>query len=337
MNAHTVMMSYWPARTLQAAVRLGIFDQLARGPQSGAQVAAALGLHPGATDRLLQALAEMGWVQRSGGHYANTREGTLTLVKGSPFYVGGAAHHHTEQLWPLWEHLETAVREGRSVVPEAFGGSGGNPFDRFEQSPPEVIKFLAGMEAGALGFSETLLSAYDFSHHRHLVDFGGGTGAISGPVAQRYPHLKVTVLELPPVARVLPPILQRYGVGGRLTAHAGDFFRPETFPPGFDGALLGRVLHNWSDEKAVQILRNIRGALAPGGMVLIMEGLRDCQDHQGRTFAALSDLTMLVMTGGGRERTGTEYEQILSLAGLRPVAIKRMGGPLALIAGQKGA
>ncbi|MFZ5827838.1 MAG: methyltransferase [Bacillota bacterium] len=334
MNAHSTMMAYWPARTLQAAVRLGIFDQLARGPQSGAQVAAALGLNPAATERLLQALTSLGWVDQSGMGYANSKSAALTLVSGSPFYVGGAAHHHTEQLWPLWSHLETAVREGRSVMREAFG-AGNNPFDRFETSPQEVIKFLAGMHGGAVGLSDALLSAYNFSGHRHLVDVGGATGAVSGPVAQRYPHLRVTVMELPAVARVLPPILQQYGLGDRIAAHAGDFFRPESFPPGFDAALLGRVLHNWSDEKALQILRNIQGALTPGGTVLILESLKDCPDPAGRAFTALSDLTMLVMTGGGRERTGPEYERLLAAAGLRPVATLRGDGPVAVVVGQK--
>lgn len=334
MNANQVFLSYWPARTLQAAVRLGIFDQLARGPQSAERVAAGLRLHPGATERLLRALAALGWLEQHGPSYANTPMGSLTLVSGSPWYVGGSAHHHAEQLGPLWEHLETAVREGRSVAPEAFGRE--NPFDLFEQSPEQVLRFLAGMQSGAIGYGEGLAGGYDFTRHRHLVDFGGGAGALSGPVAQRWPHLRVTILELPPVVRVLPPILGRYGVGGRLTAQAGDFFRPETFPTGFDVGLLGRVLHNWSDEQALQILRNIAGALPPGGAILVLEHLSDSPDPGGRAFAALSDLNMLVMTGGGRERSGAEYEQLLSRAGFGPVATRRFDGTLALVIGQKG-
>ncbi|MFZ5816886.1 MAG: methyltransferase [Bacillota bacterium] len=334
MNANSIFLAYWPARTLQAAVRLGVFDQLARGPQTAEQVAAALKLHPGATARLLQALVGLGWLQQSGPHYANTPEGAVSLVSGSPWYVGGSAHHHSEQLWPLWGHLETAVREGRSVVPEAFGHQ--NPFDLLQRSPQQLLAFLAGMKGGAVGYGETLASMYDLSRHRHLVDFGGGSGAISGPLVQRYPHLRVTILELPPVARLLPLLLPSYGVGGRLTAHAGDLFRPETYPASFDAALLGRVLHNWGDDRALEILRNIAGALPPGGTVLVLEHLMDAPDPGGRAFAALSNLNMLVMTGEGRERTGAEYEQLLRQAGLTPLGTLRTQGPLALVVGQKG-
>jgi hypothetical protein len=329
VNANMLFLLYWPARTMQAAVRLGIFEQLAGGPQTAAQVAAARGLHPGATERLMGTLAAMGWLYQSGPSYANTEQATLTLVPGSPIYVGGSAHHHAEQLWPLWEHLETAVREGRSVVPEAFGEQ--SPFDLFHQSPERVLEFLGGMDGGAIGFGEAVASAYDFSHHRHLVDFGGGSGAVSGPIAVRYPHLHVTLLELPPVAAVLGPILQRYGAGGRLRAHAGDFFRPETYPGAFDAALLGRVLHNWSDEKAAEILANIRGALPLGGTVLVLEHLSDTEDPAARTFVALSDLNMLVMTGGGRERSAADFDRLFRAAGLTPIGLQRMAGSLALL------
>lgn len=331
MNANNIFWLYWPARTLQAAVRLGIFDQLARGWQTAGQVAAARGLNPTATERLMRTLAAMGWLQQTGDAYANSPQSALSLVTGSPTYIGGGAHHHAEQLLPLWNHLETAVREGRSVVPEAFGQQ--DPFDLFHQSPERVLQFLAGMHGGAIGFGDVLAASWDFSRHRHLVDFGGGTGALSGPVALRNPHLQVTVLELAPVAAVLPPILQGYGIGERMTARAGDFFKPETFPPGYDAALLGRVLHNWSDEKALQILRNIAATIAPGGVVLVMEHLTDSPVPEGRAFVALSDLNMLVMTGSGRERSALEYEQLFRSAGLAPLAIRRIGGSLALLAG----
>lgn len=333
MNPHTTFTLYWPARTLLAAVRLGIFEQLAMGPQRAEAVASGRGLHSGATERLLRALATMGWVEEQDGVYRNALVSERALVSRSPLYVGGIADHHAEQLWPLWEHLETAVREGRAVVREAFGGE--NPFDLFHQSPEGVLKFLAGMQAGAAGYGEALASAWDFRRHRHLVDFGGGSGAISGPIAQRYPHLQATILELPPVAAFLPRILGRYGCQDRLRAWAGDFFRPDTYPEAFDAALLGRVLHNWGDGEALQILQNIRSRLAPGGVVLAMESLLGGRDPASQTFAALSDLNMLVMTGGGRERTGAEYQQLFTQAGFQPTGLLPIGGPLAVIWGQK--
>lgn len=327
-------MLYWPARALLAAVRLGIFDRLAMGPQTAAQVAQGLGLHPEATQRLLQALLAMGYLQGEGEFYRNHPVAAIGLVQGSPMYIGGIAHHHAEQLWPLWEHIETAIREGRPVLKEAFGG-GTNPFDILQQSPSQLMKFLAGMHAGAFGLGDALCQGYDLREHRHIIDVGGGSGAVAIPVAQRNPHLVVTVFDLPPVCRVLSQVLPSAGCGHRLRAHGGDFFRLETYPPGADGALIARVLHNWGDGKALEILQNVWAALQPGGTVLVLENLRDTPDPASRAFVELSNLTMLAMTDGGRERTGAEYERLLSAAGFASPRTLRLAGPLSLVVGRK--
>ena len=334
MNPHSIFLMYWLSQTLLSGVRLGLFDQLDRGPQTSAQVAQALRLDPAAAERLLRALAAMGFLQQQAQRYSLTPVSQSTLVSTSPTFSGGIADHHAEQLWPLWTHLPTAVREGRPVLKEAFGGDR-NPFDLLTASPAMMVKFLRGMHAGALGSGEALAQAHDFTRHRNVLDIGGGSGAIAGPLLRRYPHLRVTVLDLPQVCAVVPQMTQHYGVADRLGVHPGDFFRPESFPRGYDAAVLSRVLHDWSDEKAMAILRATHAALPPGGTVLVMETLLDAGDQWGRLFAALQDLCMLVLTDGGRERTAAEYGALLALAGFAPAGVAQAGGAMAVVKGVK--
>jgi SAM-dependent methyltransferase len=334
VSLHAIFMSYWPARALMAGVELGIFDQLARAPQTAEQVAVSLRLNPDATRRLLQAFAAMGLLEQQGGAYRNGAMVSAELVKGSPRYIGGIAQHHAENLWPLWSHLPTAIREGRPVLREAFGGES-DPFAMLAQNTEGLATFLAGMEAGAKGFGETLSAAHDFSRHRHVIDVGGGTGVVAGPVAQRNPHLRVTLFDMPQACALTGPLLFRFKCGSRLSAHGGDFFRAETFPAGADAAILARVLHDWGDADARTILANIYRVLQPGGTVLVMESLMDAPDPATRAFTALSDLMMLVLTNGGRERTGAEYEALLAGVGFRSVTTHRLSGALAVIKGHK--
>ncbi len=334
MNVHALFNLYWISQTLIAAVRLGIFDQLAKGAQTPAQVAQALGLHPDATARLLRALCRLGLIQQRGLTYTNAPLAAASLVSSSPQYVGAIAHQHAEQLMPLWQHLDTAVREGRPVLREAFGGDQ-NPYDVLTATPEALGKLMAGMHAGAKGLGEGLLLAHDFARHQHVLDVGGGTGVVTAPLAQRHPHLRVTILDLPQVCAAVGPVLRAYGCGDRIRCHGGDFFRPETFPVGCDAAVICRVLHNWSDQKALAILRGVRAAMAPGGVVLVQEYMLDPPDPSGGTFAFLSDLLMLAMTDGGRERTAPEYEALLKRAGFRPLGTVRLPGALAVVKGLK--
>ena len=66
----------------------------------------------------------------------------------------------------------------------------------------------------------------------------------------------------------------------------GDFF--ESVPPG--GLLLLKfILHDWSDNQCLPILRNCRASLAPGGRIAVMELIVRKQNP----FAALNDLNTL--------------------------------------------
>ena len=102
---------------------------------------------------------------------------------------------------------------------------------------------------------------------------------------------------------------------------AGDFF--ESVPAG-DGYVLSHVLHNWDDERCSTILRAIRPAMRTRGTLLIVEKVMP--DVVGSSTStqrvAMADLHMLVITGG-RERTRSEYDRLLSDAGFLVAGVTR--------------
>ena len=103
---------------------------------------------------------------------------------------------------------------------------------------------------------------------------------------------------------------QQSGLGGRCAFHAGDFF--EHLPSGHDAYVLAHVLHDWSDDDAVAILRKCREAVPAEGRLLIVEAVLPDGNmpHHGK----LMDLLMLTVTGGV-ERTRDEFARILAQSG----------------------
>ena len=73
------------------------------------------------------------------------------------------------------------------------------------------------------------------------------------------------------------------------------------------------IIHDWDDESAVKILDNCRKAMNPGGKILIVETV--IPDGNEPNFGKWLDLMMLVV--GGKERTESEYREILAQAGLK--------------------
>jgi acetylserotonin N-methyltransferase len=110
----------------------------------------------------------------------------------------------------------------------------------------------------------------------------------------------------------------------RVELIPGDFFEDPL--PEADLFAVGRILHDWSEDKIRRLLRKIHDRLPAGGALLIAEKLLD-EDKSGPVAAQMQSLNMLVCTEG-RERTLSEYDALLRDAGFTNVEGKRTGTPL---------
>jgi acetylserotonin N-methyltransferase len=105
---------------------------------------------------------------------------------------------------------------------------------------------------------------------------------------------------------------------------AGDFFVDPL--PDSDVYALGRILHDWSEEKIVTLLGRIFQHLPPKGAVLIAEKLLE-EDKRSPQWAQMQNLNMLTCTEG-KERTLPEYERLLKRVGFAEVSGCRTASPL---------
>jgi acetylserotonin N-methyltransferase len=290
------------SKTMFAAVKLGVFE--------GAREEDTKEL-----PRLLDACVSLGLLEKRDGEYVNTPEADRYLRSGSPDALTGYIHYSNEALYPMWAHLEDAVREGTPRWKQTFGTAGGifSGFFRTEESKRE---FLKGMHGFGRISSPAVAAAFDLDRFRRMIDLGGASGHLAEAVRERYPQMRVQVFDLPEVARIYPGTI------------AGDFFTDPL--PEADLYSLGRILHDWSDEKIHRLLAKIQAALPAGGGLLIAEKLLRPDD----VSAHMQSLNMLIGTEG-RERSAAEYEALLRAAGFSKVESCVTGAYLDAVLGIK--
>ena len=92
------------------------------------------------------------------------------------------------------------------------------------------------------------------------------------------------------------------------------------------------MIHDWNDEQAAQILKNVRAALPPHGRVLIVEGVYPERIEANLVCrgAASNDVNMLVVAGG-RQRSAAEFRDLFAAAGLRLSRIVPTAAPAATV------
>ena len=105
-------LAFWTSKTLLSAIEMGLFTELARGPERFDALRSRLGLHPRSALDFLDALVALGFLSRAGDLYANTPETDLFLDRGKPSYVGGILEMANDRLYPFWGHLTEALRTG---------------------------------------------------------------------------------------------------------------------------------------------------------------------------------------------------------------------------------
>jgi acetylserotonin N-methyltransferase len=319
------------SKTMFTAVRLGVFDCLEQHSHSATQLAAKLNLNSKALERLLRGCTALGLLRREGEQYANTATASRYLVTASPHTFSGYITYSDQSLYPLWGHLDDAIREGTHRWTQAFG-SRDTLFDYYYRDETATRNFVRAMNGFGQISSPRIVDAFDLSRFAHIVDLGGATGHLAIAACEAYPHLRATVVDLQRVERFAREYIAASSAAARVEFVVADFFT-DPLPAG-DLYALGRILHDWDDRKVHALLKRIAASLPSGGGILIAEALVN-DDHSGPVYAIMQDLNMLVCTDG-RERTATEYKTLLETAGFSSVEPARTGALIDVVLALKG-
>jgi hypothetical protein len=208
--------------------------------------------------------------------------------------------------WKAWGVLDAALA-GSDPNQAAWG------VDRFQylrEHPAEARIFDAFMANFPDRRHQTLAVSYDFSEAKMIVDIGGGNAEALRRILERFPRPRGLVFDRDDVVAAIPPDAR---LGGRIEVQGGNFF--EHAPEGGDIYLVIRVLHNWTDDDCIRILRTCRAAMTPDARLLIVEQILEPDPSLGRPSGYLVDTHMMAMFGAARERTESEFRELLQSSG----------------------
>jgi acetylserotonin N-methyltransferase len=318
-----LIQAFRRSKTMFAAVALGVFDLLHARALPAAEVAATLNTHPEATARLLEACAGLGLLAKNGDAFANlpVAEDYLRLQSGRT--LAGYILYSNDALYPMWGKLEDAVREGTNRWQHVFA-TGDAIFSGFYRTPEARRTFLRGMHGMGLLSSPEVVRVFNLNRFKTIADLGGATGHLAIAACERYGAMRGIVFDLPEVIHEAREHIAASRADDRIEAIPGDFFK-DPLPPA-DLYALGRIVHDWSEEKIHRLLTRIYEALPAGGALLLAEALLD-DDKCGPVQAQMQSLNMLICTEG-RERSLPEYRALLESAGFTQVQGRRTGAPL---------
>lgn len=321
-----LLTGYWLTQAVYVAAKLGIADLLTSGPRSAADLALATRVHAPSLYRLLRALASVGvFVEQDGQRFALTP--LAECLRDAPGSQRSLALMVGEEQYRAWGELLHCVTTGQTAFDKQYGMP---LFDFLAQHPDKAKVFDEAMVGVHGRETAAMLDAYDFSDLGLLVDIGGGNGSLLTGVLQRHPKLRGILYDLPGVAERAKANIAAAGLSERCQVVGGSFF--ESVPSGADAYLLRHIIHDWDEQKCLQILGCVHRAIGPQGKLLLVEGV--VPPGNGPSFTKLLDLAMLVVPGG-KERTAGEYEALFATGGFSLTRIVPTKAEVSVIEGRK--
>lgn len=293
---------YCVSSCLHTVAALGVADHLDDVPKTAAELASAVGADAGALHRVLRLLAAHGVFESRESAFGHSAASRMLRTDHPQSMRCYAQMFGLPPFWDAAGQLEHAVRTGRKVGDQVTEGG---LWAYLATHPEANAIFNATMSSKANANIAGIIAAYDFSGLPMIGDIGGGRG-----------HLLKAVLAAAPGARGmlfdLPHVIDDAGLTAseRLELRSGDFFKDDL--PSCDAYVLMEVLHDWSDDESIVLLRAIRKAAVRGARLLVIEEMLSAGSEPD--WAKVLDITMLVLIGG-QQRTPEEYAGLFAQAG----------------------
>ncbi len=280
---------YWFSEVLYTAVELEIFSLIEPGGRSSEEISISLGIEPRGAERFLQALCAVGLLINDGGRFYNTKVSSEFLVIGKEDYQGDSILWR-KQLFSNWRDLADCLKTGGRVKYDFAGEAPVNMANR-------IKKYISAMDSVARTKVREMTPFFEGIHLRgKILDVGAGSGAISAGFLEIYPEMTATLMDLREVLDCTREKINQQ-ISERLTFCPANIL--ETWPvdtADFELIILSNIIHAYSEEEVLYILKKASDFLKPGGFILIHDFYLEHYPEK----AALFDLNMFVNTYNGK-------------------------------------
>jgi hypothetical protein len=259
--------------------------------------------------RVMRAMASQGiFKEEESGLFSNTvlSETLRGDVQGSmkAMAIAQLGDHYN-----AWGNLLYSIKTGNIAFDKVEGMS---VWQYYETHPEEGLNFMKAMSGSTIGDIKNVLPAYDFTDFTTITDVGGGNGTFLMAILNTAPSAKGLVFDEEYVIDETLHSIEKNSLSHRCTVLGGSFF--DFIPEKADAYVMKHVLHDWNDEKSIEILRNCEKAMKSNSKLLVIESVIPIGNapHPGKFM----DINMMAMTGG-KERTESEFSLLFESAGLR--------------------
>jgi ubiquinone/menaquinone biosynthesis C-methylase UbiE len=301
----TMFNAYQQTMALKGAIELEVFTHINDGATTAPEIAKRCNASEKGVRVLCDFLTVNGLLSKTNGAYGLTPTSGAFLSKRSPAYMGTAARFLThESLMSNFKDVAGIVRKGGTIQDQGFMGPEADIWVDFARAMGPMVGMSSQMVAPMVATPGKPMK---------VLDIAAGHGLFGIAVAKHNPAAQVVGVDWKNVLQVAVENANKMGVGDRYQTIPGSAFEVD-FGNGYDVVLLPNFLHHFDMATDVTLLKKVRAALKPGGLVATLEFVPN-EDRVSPPVPASFSMMMLGGTAGGDAYTFRELDQIFRQAG----------------------
>ncbi len=343
-------------RLLETAVwtfaELGVADLFSDDdtPQTADELAQKQGWNSEYLYRLLRAVADVDIVREIKTNESVQPEKTNQFQLTDDGHLLLSSHPNKIRALICWElnpliktasfHLPLLIREGASKgsgVAQVIGNI--PPFEFFgkEENHHLAQNFNDAMTSLSTYSGQPITNAVDFGRFNTITDIGGGLGSLLSQILEKYPTIKHGIcFDLHSViqhSETKNEFAKQNISKDRYEYRSGDMFDATTIPQ-TDAYIMKNIIHDWPDDRAIDILKSIRTATNGKQITIFLADWIILSDNEEDQFihrcTHAFDLHMMI-TLNAKERTQKQYEYLFVESGFRFKHLYRTETPYSII------
>ena len=313
---------FWQSRALYVITRLGVADVIGDTEKNTQAIAEELQLNEDHLYRLLRMLQAMSIFEEVSPRVFKNSKTSAFLRQDNPQNVRAMIlmHNSPEMTRPWMEALEESMHDGEVPFAKVHGA---DLFEYMDQNKDFDLLFSSAMDTVENLTGNIYLEDFNWGEFDRIIDVGGSKGSKSIAILKSFPRLNAVVFDRPQVieaARENNDKQVPVELLDRIEFEAGDMF--ENIPTAIsnnDLYMFFAIFHGLSDEESRIVLANLKTAIGEKKpYILIADSI--AEEMQLNPTLASFDMQMLIGTRG-RERTLSEWEQLLTSADFRIIEV----------------
>ncbi|MBD3322658.1 MAG: methyltransferase domain-containing protein [Chitinivibrionales bacterium] len=288
------------ARALRNTGILEYLNNMRREGSRGNEIAEACGVSPYGTTVLLESGMSAGIIKKKNGKFFLSPTG-YCILKDEMTRVNMDFIH--DVCYKGLFFLEDSIREQRPAGLQVFG-DWKTIYQAVTSLPPDVQQSWYRFDHfySDAAFVQAMPHVMK-NGPGSLMDIGGNTGKWALMLAENYPDISITIVDLPQQLDRALAAAGEQGLDRRIRGHAMDLLdHTVPYPEGYDAIWMSQFLDCFSENDIVQLLKRAVTALSGKAELFILEPLWDRQAFDASSFCLVNTSLYFTCMANGSSR-----------------------------------